>query len=49
MGKYWLISVPSGGNKQEKLGSVKNTLGPSVADVYPFMIPDLKVLEKLDY
>ncbi|KAJ3361972.1 hypothetical protein GGF31_001997 [Allomyces arbusculus] len=48
MGNYWLISVPSAGStKQEKLNLVKAALAEHgaapLADVAPFVIPDLKV------
>ncbi|ORZ29407.1 ATPase, V1 complex, subunit C, partial [Catenaria anguillulae PL171] len=45
MGSFWLISLPSGGNKQDKFQAVKSSLSgsASLADVSPFVIPDLKV------
>ncbi|KAI9188333.1 Vacuolar ATP synthase subunit C [Blastocladiella emersonii ATCC 22665] len=46
MGKFWLVSLPAAGNKQDRLNHVKGALAASsspLADVSNFIIPDLKV------
>ncbi|KAI9220570.1 vacuolar ATPase subunit C [Blastocladiella britannica] len=47
MGHFWLVSVPSGGNKQDRFATIKTALGAEtsskLADVSMFVVPDLKV------
>ncbi|KAL7748846.1 Vacuolar ATP synthase subunit C [Sorochytrium milnesiophthora] len=42
MSNYWIISVPSGGNKADAFEKTKKAQHEA-ADVYPFVIPELKV------